>query len=85
MIYERKNLHLNDFYGQVPAYLKSLVAKQQSKYQNNESLKQQLSELSQEQAKQLLQERIAEELSHVLQIQNPKTIDVNKGFFDLGF
>jgi len=69
---------------EVPAYLSELLQETVRKAAQQGAFIKELRSLSEEAGIALMQERIAEELAHVLQIQNSKTIDINKGFFDLG-
>ena len=69
---------------EVPAYLTELLQETVKRAAQQGAFIKELRSLSEEAGLALLQERIAEELSHVLQIQNPKTINLNKGFFELG-
>ena len=69
---------------EVPAYLTELLQETVKQAAQQGAFIKELRSLSKEAGIVLLQERVAQELAHVLQIQNSKTIDVNKGFFDLG-
>ena len=69
---------------EVPSYLSDLEIESSSSSVNQAELLTKLQKLPEPEAKELLQKTIAQQIANILHISDYKTIDVNKGFFDLG-